>query len=100
MTIFNPATALLGGALIGLASVLLMLFLGRIAGISGRKVNLATLALRNRVIRQIARHDLRSLRPQRDHRRALYCRNRRRLFLRLRQPHLIQRLGHDHPRQC
>ena len=35
MTIFDPATALLGGVLIGLASVLLMLLLGRIAGISG-----------------------------------------------------------------
>ena len=35
MTSFDPASALLGGALIGLASVLLMLLLGRIAGISG-----------------------------------------------------------------
>ena len=35
MTAFDPFSALLGGALIGLASVLLMLLLGRIAGISG-----------------------------------------------------------------
>jgi uncharacterized membrane protein YedE/YeeE len=35
MTAFDPLSALLGGALIGLASVLLMLLLGRIAGISG-----------------------------------------------------------------
>jgi uncharacterized membrane protein YedE/YeeE len=32
---FDPIPALIGGALIGLASVLLMLFTGRIAGISG-----------------------------------------------------------------
>ena len=32
---FNPLTALAGGALIGLASLLLLLMLGRIAGISG-----------------------------------------------------------------
>ena len=35
MTQFDPTLALLGGALIGLASALLMLLLGRIAGISG-----------------------------------------------------------------
>jgi uncharacterized membrane protein YedE/YeeE len=35
MTSFDPTSALLGGALIGLASALLMLLLGRIAGISG-----------------------------------------------------------------
>jgi uncharacterized membrane protein YedE/YeeE len=35
MTQFDPTLALLGGALIGLASSLLMLLLGRIAGISG-----------------------------------------------------------------
>ncbi|BBM04082.1 YeeE/YedE family protein [Microbulbifer sp. GL-2] len=34
-TAFTPATAFTGGALIGLASVLLLLFNGRIAGISG-----------------------------------------------------------------
>lgn len=35
MTEFTPLSAAVGGALIGLASVLLMLLLGRIAGISG-----------------------------------------------------------------
>ena len=35
MTAFTPVAALLGGALIGLAAVLLVLFNGRIAGISG-----------------------------------------------------------------
>lgn len=35
MTAFDPISALVGGALIGLASVLLMLLTGRIAGISG-----------------------------------------------------------------
>jgi uncharacterized membrane protein YedE/YeeE len=35
MVPFDPLSALLGGALIGLASVLLMLLVGRIAGISG-----------------------------------------------------------------
>ena len=35
MTDFTPATALIGGLLIGSASVLLMLLLGRIAGITG-----------------------------------------------------------------
>lgn len=35
MASFNPITALLGGGLIGLASVLLMMLTGRIAGISG-----------------------------------------------------------------
>ena len=35
MTTFDPISALLGGALIGLASVLLMKLTGRIAGISG-----------------------------------------------------------------
>jgi len=35
MTQFTPISALLGGALIGLAASLLMLFNGRIAGISG-----------------------------------------------------------------
>ena len=35
MTNFTPYSALLGGALIGVAAVLLMLFNGRIAGISG-----------------------------------------------------------------
>jgi uncharacterized membrane protein YedE/YeeE len=35
MALFDPLAALLGGVLIGLASVLLMLLTGRIAGISG-----------------------------------------------------------------
>jgi uncharacterized membrane protein YedE/YeeE len=35
MAAFNPVSALLGGVLVGLASSLLMLFAGRIAGISG-----------------------------------------------------------------
>lgn len=35
MTEFTPLSAAIGGALIGLASALLMLLLGRIAGISG-----------------------------------------------------------------
>jgi uncharacterized protein len=35
MTSFNPTSALLGGALIGLASAMLMMLIGRIAGISG-----------------------------------------------------------------
>ncbi len=35
MATFDPIPALIGGALIGLASVLLMLFTGRIAGVSG-----------------------------------------------------------------
>jgi uncharacterized membrane protein YedE/YeeE len=35
MTEFTPVAALIGGALIGLSAVLLMLSLGRIAGISG-----------------------------------------------------------------
>ena len=34
-TPFTPIESLLGGALIGAAAVILMLFLGRIAGISG-----------------------------------------------------------------
>ena len=35
MSPFDPTSALIGGALIGLAAVLLMLLIGRIAGISG-----------------------------------------------------------------
>ena len=35
MTAFTPIQSLLGGAMIGLAAVILMLALGRIAGISG-----------------------------------------------------------------
>jgi uncharacterized protein len=35
MTSFTPVASLIGGSLIGLSAVLLMVFLGRIAGISG-----------------------------------------------------------------
>jgi uncharacterized protein len=35
MTSFTPIASLIGGGLIGLSAVLMMLFLGRIAGISG-----------------------------------------------------------------
>jgi uncharacterized membrane protein YedE/YeeE len=35
MTTFTPLSAAIGGALIGLAAVLLMLLTGRLAGISG-----------------------------------------------------------------
>jgi uncharacterized protein len=35
MANFTPLSAAIGGALIGLAAVLLMLFLGRVAGVSG-----------------------------------------------------------------
>jgi uncharacterized protein len=35
MTSFTPVASLIGGGLLGLSAVLLMLFLGRIAGISG-----------------------------------------------------------------
>lgn len=35
MTTFDPVSALIGGGLIGLASVLLMLLNGRVAGVSG-----------------------------------------------------------------
>ena len=35
MTEFTPVSALIGGALIGLSAMLLMLLMGRIAGISG-----------------------------------------------------------------
>ena len=40
MTQFTPIASLVGGALIGLASVLLMAFTGRIAGVSGIAVRL------------------------------------------------------------
>jgi uncharacterized protein len=43
MAPFDPLPALLGGALIGLASVLLMVFTGRIAGISGISAGLLTM---------------------------------------------------------
>ena len=35
MTLFNPMAALAGGILIGMAALIVMLFYGRIAGISG-----------------------------------------------------------------
>jgi uncharacterized protein len=35
MTPFTPVSALVGGALIGSAAIIMMLFLGRIAGVSG-----------------------------------------------------------------
>ncbi len=41
VTEFTPYSALIGGALIGLSAVLLMLFSGRIAGVSGIAVHLA-----------------------------------------------------------
>ena len=44
MASFDPISALLGGALIGLASVLLMMLTGRIAGISGILGGCLTLA--------------------------------------------------------
>jgi uncharacterized membrane protein YedE/YeeE len=44
MASFDPILALLGGALIGLASVLLMMLTGRIAGISGILGGCLTLA--------------------------------------------------------
>jgi uncharacterized membrane protein YedE/YeeE len=40
LTEFTPAASLIGGALIGFASVLLMVFKGRIAGVSGIVVRL------------------------------------------------------------
>ena len=40
LTEFKPVAALIGGALIGLASVMLMVFKGRIAGVSGIVVRL------------------------------------------------------------
>jgi uncharacterized membrane protein YedE/YeeE len=43
MAPFDPVSALIGGALIGLASVLLMVFTGRIAGISGIAAGLLTM---------------------------------------------------------
>lgn len=51
MAPFNPILALLGGALIGLASVLLMMFTGRIAGISDILGGCLTLAVGDRVWR-------------------------------------------------
>ena len=51
MASFDPISALLGGALIGLASVLLMMLTGRIAGISGILGGCLTLAAGDKVWR-------------------------------------------------
>ena len=51
MASFDPISALLGGALIGLASVSLMIFTGRIAGISGILGGCLTLAAGDKVWR-------------------------------------------------
>jgi uncharacterized membrane protein YedE/YeeE len=51
MISFDPISALLGGALIGLASVLLMMLTGRIAGISGILGGCLTLAAGDKVWR-------------------------------------------------
>src|SRR5215211_1176977 len=51
MASFDPVTALLGGALIGLASMLLMMLAGRIAGISGILGGCFTLAAGDKVWR-------------------------------------------------
>lgn len=48
MAPFDPFTAALGGALIGLAAVLLLLLIGRIAGISGIFAELIAPGGRNR----------------------------------------------------
>ena len=39
MTVFAPVGGLIGGALIGLAALMLMLTIGRIAGVSGIALN-------------------------------------------------------------
>jgi uncharacterized protein len=51
MAAFDPISALFGGALIGLASALLMLLTGRIAGISGILGGALTLAASDKVWR-------------------------------------------------
>ncbi len=51
MASFDPVSALFGGALIGLASVLLMMLTGRIAGISGILGGCLTLAAGDKVWR-------------------------------------------------
>ena len=48
MATFDPTLALLGGLLIGIASVLLMVLIGRIAGISGILAELWRLGLMTR----------------------------------------------------
>jgi len=51
MVPFDPVSAAIGGALIGLAATLLMLLTGRIAGIAGILGDLVDLAGGNRVWR-------------------------------------------------
>jgi uncharacterized membrane protein YedE/YeeE len=51
VTTFDPVSAAVGGALIGLAAVLLMLFTGRIAGISGILAGCLTLVAGDRAWR-------------------------------------------------
>jgi uncharacterized membrane protein YedE/YeeE len=51
MTSFDPISALLGGAMIGLASVLLMMLTGRIAGISNIFGGCLTLVVGDKVWR-------------------------------------------------
>jgi uncharacterized membrane protein YedE/YeeE len=48
MAVFDPVTAIIGGILIGTASVLLMLLNGRIAGISGILAGLLTISSEDR----------------------------------------------------
>jgi hypothetical protein len=42
MTVFAPISGLVGGALIGLAAVILMMTIGRVAGVSGIALNALT----------------------------------------------------------
>ena len=51
MAAFDPVSALFGGVLIGLASVLLMLLNGRIAGISGIVGGALTMSARDKIWR-------------------------------------------------
>ena len=51
MAAFDPVSALLGGALIGLASTLLMLLNGRVAGISGILGGALAMSARDKVWR-------------------------------------------------
>ena len=51
MTAFDPNSALIGGALIGLASAFLMLLNGRIAGISGILAGALTMSAEDKIWR-------------------------------------------------
>jgi uncharacterized protein len=51
MTAFDPTSALIGGALIGLASAFLMLLNGRIAGISGILAGALTMSAEGKIWR-------------------------------------------------